>query len=46
MKCGDEEGTVGEYKFGVTGGSESQRSSDERVLPDGFTLMRLRRYCG
>ena len=28
------------------GGSEKQRYSDERVLPDGLTFMSLRRYCG
>ena len=25
--------------------SERQRHSDERVLPDGLTLLSLRRYC-
>ena len=28
----------------VRGGKKKQRYSDERVLPDGFTLMSLRRY--
>ena len=30
----------------VRGGSERERYSDERVLPDGLTLLSLRRYCG
>ena len=30
----------------VRGGTERQRYSDERVLPDGLALMSLRRYCG
>ena len=30
----------------VRDGSERQRYSDEQVLPDGLTLMSLRRYCG
>ena len=41
MGCGIAEGTVEEFKFGsldVRDGSERQRYSDERVLPDGFTI--------
>ena len=30
----------------VRDGSERQRYSDERVLPDGLTFMRLQRYSG
>ena len=30
----------------VRGGSERQRYSDERVLPDGLTFMSLRKNCG
>ena len=29
----------------VKGGSERQNYLDEPVLPDGLTLMSLRRYC-
>ena len=30
----------------VSDGSERPRYSDEQLLPDGLTLMSLRRYCG
>ena len=30
----------------VRGGSKREKYSDERVLPDGLTLMSLLRYCG
>ena len=38
MGRGYTEGTVGELSLGVRGGSERQRYSDERVLPDGLLL--------
>ena len=39
MRCRDAEGTVGNLSLDVRGGSERQRHSDERVLPDSLTLM-------
>ena len=45
MGCRDAKGGLENLSLDVRGGSERQRYSDERILPDGLTFISLRKYC-